>query len=95
MSALSEHIISIQAKLQLLLKKYEYLQKENTKQVDLINNLQEENLVCKNQLLDLQQQNLILKASVTEMDPADKKALEQKIQHYIKNIDQCISLLSQ
>ena len=95
MSALSEHIISIQAKLQLLLKKYEQLQKENTKQVDLVNNLQEENLACRNQLLDLQQQNLILKASVTEMDPADKKALDQKIQHYIKNIDQCISLLSQ
>lgn len=95
MSALSEHIISIQAKLQLLLKKYEQLQKENTKQVDLVNNLQEENLACRNQLFDLQQQNLILKASVTEMDPADKKALDQKIQHYIKNIDQCISLLSQ
>ena len=95
MSALSEHINSIQAKLQQLLKQYELLQKDNAKQHDIIAGLHTEQLACKEQLLELQQQNLILKASVTEMDVADKKALEQKIQHYIKNIDKCISLLSQ
>ncbi len=95
MSALSEHINSIQAKLQQLLKQYELLQKENSKQLEMISGLQNEQLACKEQLVELQQQNLILKASVTEMDATDKKALEQKIQHYIKNIDKCISLLSQ
>ncbi len=95
MSALSEHIISIQAKLQQLLKQYELLQKEHAKQQETIAGLQNEQLECSEQLKDLQQQNLILKASVTEMDVADKKALELKIQHYIKNIDKCISLLSQ
>ncbi len=95
MSALSEHINSIQAKLQQLLKQYELLQKENSKQLEMISGLQNEQLACKEQLVELQQQNLILKASVLEMDATDKKALEQKIQHYIKNIDKCISLLSQ
>ena len=95
MSALLEHISSIQLKLQQLLKQYELLQKENAKQLELIAGLQKDQVTCKDQLQELQQQNLILKASVTDMDAADKKALEQKIQHYIKNIDKCVSLLSQ
>ncbi len=95
MSALSEHITSIQGKLQQLLKQYELLQKENAKQVELIGILQKEQTASKEQLQELQQQNLILKASVTDMDGSEKKVLEQKIQHYIKNIDKCISLLSQ
>jgi len=95
LSALLEHISSIQLKLQQLLKQYELLQKENAKQLELIAGLQKDQVTCKDQLQELQQQNLILKASVTDMDAADKKALEQKIQHYIKNIDKCVSLLSQ
>ncbi len=56
--------------------------------------LQQEQQAAKEKLAECQQQNLILKASVTTMDQKDKKALEQKINEYVKNIDQCISLLS-
>lgn len=56
--------------------------------------MQEYELQQREKMEELVQQNLLLKASVTNMDGADKKALEQKIQHYIKNIDKCISLLS-
>ena len=49
----------------------------------------------KETLETLEQQNLLLKASVSNMDPADKKAMEQKLNQYIKNIDKCISLISQ
>ncbi len=49
---------------------------------------------AKEKLEECQQQNLILKASVTNMDQQDKKQLEQRINQYVKNIDQCISLLS-
>ena len=95
MSALSEHIDNIQVKLQQLLRQYELLQKENSKQLETISVLESEQVACQEKLAELQQQNLILKASVTDMDATDKKVLEQKIQHYIKNIDKCISLLSQ
>lgn len=95
MSDLINHISLIHNKLQQLLKQYELLQKENASHVLLIDNLKQE-IKLQNEKMDgLQQQNLILKASVTHMDEADKKALEQKIQQYIKNIDKCISLLSQ
>jgi chromosome segregation ATPase len=95
LSALSEHIENIQVKLQQLLRQYELLQKENSKQLEMISVLESEQIAYREKLAALQQQNLVLKASVTDMDATDKKVLEQKIQHYIKNIDKCISLLSQ
>jgi hypothetical protein len=95
LSDIINHISLIHNKLQQLLKQYELLQKENASHVLLIDNLKQQ-IKLQNEKMDgLQQQNLILKASVTHMDEADKKALEQKIQQYIKNIDKCISLLSQ
>ena len=92
---LQDHIASINTKLQQLLKQYDFLLKENEKQQQLIAVLQKEQETGKERLASLQQQNLVLKASVSDMDPADKKELEQKINQYIKNIDKCISLLSQ
>ncbi len=88
------HISIIQTKLQQLLKQYELLKKENSKFEQQVVAMQQEQLQQKEKMEELLQQNLLLKASVTNMDAADKKALEQKIQQYVKNIDKCISLLS-
>lgn len=95
MSEITDHINHIQTKLQQLLKRYDLLHTENKKQVQVIHLLQQEQLQSKEKLEEMKQQNLLLKASVTTMDEADKKELEQKINQYIKNIDKCISLLSQ
>lgn len=95
MSALNDHIILIQSKLHQLLKQYELLQKQQETDKISIQKLEtalKEKETVTEQLL---QQNLLLKASVTDMNAADKKLLEQKIQLYIKNIDKCISQLSQ
>ena len=89
------HINNIHTKLQLLLKQYDHLLKENSRQQQDIAKLHKEQQVTKEKLEECRQQNLILKASVTSMDGKDKKELEQKINQYVKNIDQCISLLSQ
>jgi chromosome segregation ATPase len=91
---LNEHIDSINTKLQQLLKQYDMLLKENSRQQQRIASLLEEQKLAKEQLEDFHQQNLILKASVTTMEQKDKKELEQRINQYVKNIDQCISLLS-
>ena len=95
MDQLNNHIATVNSKLQQLLKQYDLLLKENDKQQQLIHTLQQEQAVTKEQLETLQQQNLVLKAAVTDMEPAEKKELEQKLNQYIKNIDKCISLLSQ
>ena len=95
MSVVTDHINVITTKLQQLLRQYDHLLKENNKQLQLITQLQQEQQAGKEMLENLQQQNLLLKASFTSMDEKDKKELEQKINIYLKNIDKCISLLSQ
>lgn len=95
MDQLNNHITTVTNKLQQLLKQYDFLLKENEKQQQLIVSLQQEQAATKEQLEAIQQQNLVLKASVTDMEPAEKKELEQKLNQYIRNIDKCISLLSQ
>lgn len=95
MSVVTDHINVITTKLQQLLRQYDHLLKENNKQLQLITQLQQEQKAGKEMLENLQQQNLLLKASLTSMDEKDKKELEQKINIYLKNIDKCISLLSQ
>lgn len=90
-----DYINSIHTKLQQLLKQYDHLLKENSRQQQDIEQLQKEHQLAKEKLEEYKQQNLILKASVTSMDEKEKKELEQRINQYVKNIDQCISLLSQ
>lgn len=90
-----DYINSIHTKLQQLLKQYDHLLKENSRQQQDIAQLQKEHQLAKDKLEEYKQQNLILKASVTSMDEKEKKELEQRINQYVKNIDQCISLLSQ
>jgi predicted mannosyl-3-phosphoglycerate phosphatase (HAD superfamily) len=95
MAELNEHIHKISEKLQKLIRQYELLQKDNARQRQLIDGLQKQQAATQENLEMLQQQNLLLKASVNSMSPADKKAMEAKLNQYIKNIDKCISLISQ
>ena len=81
-------------KLQLLLKQHDHLLKENARLQQTIASLRQEQQLAMEKLEEWHQQNLILKTSATSMDQQDKKELEQRISQYVKNIDQCISLLS-
>lgn len=94
MAELSIHIKQLNAKLQLLLKQYGILQTENKQLKNLVVSLQEKDKAQKENIEALKQEQLILKASIDKMDELEKKELEKKINGYIKNIDNCISLLS-
>jgi hypothetical protein len=37
----------------------------------------------------------VLKVSTGQMDEASKKAFEKQLNHYIREIDRCIAMLSQ
>jgi len=92
---LEQHIDRLQSKLQELVKQYQTLQKTNAQQQELINKLkaQEENNLKKIKLLEEQQ--YILKSAAGQLTPTDKKAFEQTINKYIKEIDKCIAMLSE
>ncbi|MEO6405841.1 MAG: hypothetical protein ABIY51_10345 [Ferruginibacter sp.] len=95
MQSAEDYISRINTKLQFLLKQFDALQKENIKLTGQVLSLQEKQQVFLDNVNSLQQQNLLLKASVTDMDDQDRKKLENQINHYLKNIDTCIALLSQ
>jgi uncharacterized coiled-coil DUF342 family protein len=90
-----EHINRINAKLQQLLKQYDALQKDNSKLNLQVQQMKEKQDDLMENINALQQQNLLLKASVSNMEEPEKKKLEAQINNYLKNIDSCISLLSE
>ena len=95
MPSTEEYINRINVKLQQLLKQYDALQKENSKLNMQVQQMKEKHDDLIENISTLQQQNLLLKASVSNMEDPEKKQLEAQINNYLKNIDSCISLLSQ
>ena len=95
MSDLEQNIKRINDKLQQLLKNYQQLQKENSKQSELIKQLKEAKEKDNQQITALQEKISILKAATSKMNEADKKEFEKTISHYIREIDKCIGILSE
>lgn len=94
MNGLHQHIAHVQSKLQQLLRQYEALKKQVQNQAGEIERLRKERDVLQVLTDELKEKNLLLRASVTDLGPAEKKEMEQRINKYIKNIDKCIALLS-
>lgn len=95
MSDFDEHITRITGKLQHLLKRYAFLQKENDK---LKNELTAMKIIEKekdDQLKLLSLRIDVLKASKGEMEEEDKKKFEKRINQYLKEVDKCISLMNE
>jgi hypothetical protein len=95
MNPLEQHIQRINEKLQQLLKQYRAALKENEKlkkELADIRGLQTERT---KQMDELEQKVAILKTATNNMNEEDKKDLEKRINHYIKEIDRCISMLSE
>ncbi len=95
MSNTEQHLKRIQDKLQQLLKQHAAAQKEN-------NNLKEELQLAQDKISqhqknadELKQQVSIMKLNAGEMDEADKKEFEKRINAYVKEIDRCIALLGE
>ncbi len=95
MEQIESHIVRINAKLQDLLKKHTSLQKQNQQQQELIAKLKEQQELGEKKIKALEEQQYILKSAAGELNSTDKKAFEQTISRYIKEIDKCIALLSE
>jgi hypothetical protein len=86
---------SINDKLQLLLKQYSRLQKENQRLKEELQLSRFRETEAQHRMDAFQQQISIMKISSGEMNEKDKKEFEKKINQYIKEVDKCISFLSQ
>jgi len=95
MNPLEQHIQRINEKLQQLLKQYRSVQKENEKlkkELTIVKDLQTERA---RQIDELEQKVSILKTATNNMNEEDRKDLEKRINHYVKEIDRCIGILSE
>ena len=95
MNDFETHIKLVNEKLQLLIKKYVALKKENGDLKSELDQLKEKEVEYKFALHELDQKVYVLKAASGEMAGADKKEFEKRINQYIKEIDKCIGLLSE
>ena len=95
MQQLVSHITSIQAKLQDLLKKHATLQKQVLQQQELISSLKLKEDDQQKKIRLLEEQQYILKSAAGKLNETDKKAFEQTIGKYLREIDKCIALLSE
>lgn len=95
MSVLDTTIKKVTDKLQHLLKQHQLLQKENERLASQVQLLQEKNKELSENIEQYQQKVAILKAAAGQMNETDKKAFEKKINQYLKEVDKCITLLSE
>jgi len=95
MNELEQHIKRVNDKLQLLLKDYQQLQKDNLRQSALIEDLKKSRESSAQQIETLKEQVGILKAAAGKMNESDKKEFEKNINRYIRDIDKCIGILSE
>jgi septal ring factor EnvC (AmiA/AmiB activator) len=85
----------IQDKLQQLLKQHAVLQKENGLLKEELQETKSSLTVFQKNTDDLKQQVSVLKSVAGEMNEADKKEFEKRLNAYIKEIDRCITLLGE
>jgi chromosome segregation ATPase len=93
--AVDQQFNIINDKLQQLLKQYSRLQKDNERLRAELHEVRLKELQFQEKIDSLNQQISILKVSQGEMSEKDKKEFEKKINVYLKEIDRCISYLSQ
>jgi len=81
-------------KLQQLLKQYNRLQKENERLKSELAAASSEGQLAGERIAALEQQVSILKMGAGEMNEADKREFEKKINQYLREVDRCIAFLS-
>ena len=85
----------INEKLQQLLKQHNRARREIEQLKEIIQTQKEEALATQQLIAELKQQASILKLASGDMNEKDKKDFERQINQYVKQIDKCISYLSQ
>jgi len=93
--SLDQQFNIINDKLQQLLKQHNRLQKENERLKEELQQSKTLETITQQKMEEMQQQITILKVASGELNEKDKRDFERKINQYIKEIDKCISFLSQ
>jgi hypothetical protein len=85
----------VHEKVLLLLKQHQSLQKENERLKEDLKKMQVRGESLSRDAEKYRQQAEVLKLSGRGMEEADKKMLEKRLNHYVREIDKCIALLQE
>ena len=94
MANLNDSIVSLQEKLQVLLKRFVLLEKENQQLKASLVQQKEATQLLEKQMKDEQAQWAASMVNKANMDPAEKEKWVKKIDQYIKEIDASIKNLN-
>ena len=94
MAVSEQQLKRIQEKLQELVKKQAVLAKTNKALQEELEREKKQNAAYSDRLEELKRQVEILKISTGTWNDKDKQAFEKRINQYIKDIDKCITLMS-
>jgi len=93
MTDINANISHLQEKLQLLIKEFKQLQKENNRLLKDIAVAKAEKEVKINQLNQLEQKVAAVQLTSGNWNDTEKAGLQKKIDTYLKEIDKCLALL--
>ena len=85
----------INDKLQQVLQQYQVLQKDNDRLKKELKELKAKDVVQAKKIEELENKIAALKAATGQLNEADRKELDKRLHHYIREIDRCIAMLSQ
>lgn len=90
----NEKLEQIYKKLQHLLQQYHQLQKENKQLKEKLSHSEEQKNKLVTQLTATQQKLDAIQITNGQLEKAEKKDIEKRINQYIKDIDKCIDVLT-
>ena len=95
MSPFEVQLKRIQEKAQQLVKQYQQLQQENEQLKKDVRLSTEKQELYKTQIDVLEEKVAVLKTATGQLSDADRKEVEKRLNHYLKEIDRCITMLSE
>ena len=85
----------IQEKALQLIKQYQQLQHENEQLKKEVKLSTEKLDSYKTRMETLEEKVAVLKTATGQLNETDKKEVEKRLNHYLKEIDRCITMLSE
>ena len=95
MSPFEVQLKRIHEKAQQLVKQYQQLQQENEQLKKDVRLSTEKQELYKTQIDVLEEKVAVLKTATGQLSDADRKEVEKRLNHYLKEIDRCITMLSE
>ena len=94
MSNEEQSLQRINDKLQQVAQRYQSLQKENQQLTRELRVLKEREEAREKKVIELELKMAAIKTATGRLDESEKKEIDKRLNHYIREIDRCIALLS-